>query len=231
MAGELGIPMVRLVDGTGGGGSVKTYETTGYTYVPRNPAWEHVVDNLARVPVVALGLGLGRGARRGAPGDLALFADGERHLADVRRRPAGRGAARREGHQGRAGRHRDPCPQRRGRRRGRERGRGLRPHAAVPLLPAVVGRRRRRPPAEQRRSRPARGLPDRGDAARPAQGLPHPPDRRGVRRSRLVLRDRQDVGPLGRHRPRPGRRLAGRGAGERSRISTAAAGRPTPATR
>ena len=48
MAGELGIPMVRLVDGTGGGGSVKTYETTGYTYVPRNPAWEHVVDNLAR---------------------------------------------------------------------------------------------------------------------------------------------------------------------------------------
>jgi len=52
MAGELGIPIVRLVDGTGGGGSVKTYETSGYTYVPRNPAWEHVVDNLAKVPVV-----------------------------------------------------------------------------------------------------------------------------------------------------------------------------------
>ena len=56
MAGELGIPMVRLVDGTGGGGSVKTYEMTGFTYVPRNPGWEFVVDNLARVPVVSLGL-------------------------------------------------------------------------------------------------------------------------------------------------------------------------------
>src|SRR5260370_34960783 len=47
MAGELGIPVVRLVDGTGGGGSVKSYETSGYTYVPRNPGWEHVIDNLA----------------------------------------------------------------------------------------------------------------------------------------------------------------------------------------
>jgi hypothetical protein len=27
-----------LVDGTGGGGSVKTIETMGYTYVPANPA-------------------------------------------------------------------------------------------------------------------------------------------------------------------------------------------------
>ncbi len=57
MAGELGIPVVRLVDGTGGGGSVKSYEMAGYTYVPRNTGWEHVVDNLAKVPVVALGLG------------------------------------------------------------------------------------------------------------------------------------------------------------------------------
>src|SRR5258707_14727046 len=57
MAGELGIPMVRLVDGTGGGGSVKTYQTSGFTYLPRNPAWEHVVHNPAKVPGVALGLG------------------------------------------------------------------------------------------------------------------------------------------------------------------------------
>ena len=33
---------------------MKTYETTRYTYVPRNPAWEHVVDNLAHVPIVAM---------------------------------------------------------------------------------------------------------------------------------------------------------------------------------
>lgn len=57
MALELRLPMIRLVDGSGGGGSVKTYEQTGFTYVPANPAWETVVANLATVPVVALALG------------------------------------------------------------------------------------------------------------------------------------------------------------------------------
>ncbi|HTG23392.1 MAG TPA: carboxyl transferase domain-containing protein, partial [Reyranella sp.] len=78
MAGELGIPMVRLVDGTGGGGSVKTYETSGFTYVPRNPAWEHVVDNLARVPVVALGLGsvAGLGSARLVTSHYSLMVKG-----------------------------------------------------------------------------------------------------------------------------------------------------------
>ncbi len=66
MAGDVRIPIVRLIDGTGGGGSVKTYEMTGRTYVPRNPAWEHVVRNLSLVPTVALGLGsvAGLGAAR-----------------------------------------------------------------------------------------------------------------------------------------------------------------------
>ena len=78
MAGELGIPMVRLVDGTGGGGSVKTYEMTGFTYVPRNPGWEFVVDNLARVPVVSLGLGsvAGLGAARLATSHYSLMVKG-----------------------------------------------------------------------------------------------------------------------------------------------------------
>ena len=57
MALELRLPMIRLVDGSGGGGSVKTYEQTGYTYVPANPAWDTVVANLATVPVVTLALG------------------------------------------------------------------------------------------------------------------------------------------------------------------------------
>jgi acetyl-CoA carboxylase carboxyltransferase component len=57
MANELRIPIVRLVDGTGGGGSVKTIESMGYTYVPANPGWDWVVKNLGEVPVVALGLG------------------------------------------------------------------------------------------------------------------------------------------------------------------------------
>src|SRR3989441_9816509 len=37
MANELRLPIVRLVDGTGGGGSVKSLETMGRSYVPHNP--------------------------------------------------------------------------------------------------------------------------------------------------------------------------------------------------
>ena len=37
LAHELRIPLVRLVDGTGGGGSVKTLETMGFSYVPPLP--------------------------------------------------------------------------------------------------------------------------------------------------------------------------------------------------
>ena len=37
MAHELRLPIVRLVDGTGGGGSVKTLETSQRTYVPAEP--------------------------------------------------------------------------------------------------------------------------------------------------------------------------------------------------
>jgi acetyl-CoA carboxylase carboxyltransferase component len=66
LANEYRLPLVRLLDGTGGGGSVRTLETTGYTYVPAMPAWDWVVRNLATVPVVALGLGpiAGLGAAR-----------------------------------------------------------------------------------------------------------------------------------------------------------------------
>jgi acetyl-CoA carboxylase carboxyltransferase component len=66
LAGELRLPLVRLVDGTGGGGSVKSYETYGRTYVPANPGWDLVVENLGRVPVVAACLGpvAGLGAAR-----------------------------------------------------------------------------------------------------------------------------------------------------------------------
>ena len=58
MANELRLPLIRLIDGTGGGGSVKTLDAkNARTYVPMMPGWEVVVDNLAQVPVVALGLG------------------------------------------------------------------------------------------------------------------------------------------------------------------------------
>ena len=66
LANELRLPLVRLVDGTGGGGSVKSYETTGRTYVPANPGWDLVVANLGAVPVAAACLGpvAGLGAAR-----------------------------------------------------------------------------------------------------------------------------------------------------------------------
>jgi acetyl-CoA carboxylase carboxyltransferase component len=66
MAGELRLPIVRLIEGSGGGGSVKSYESFKRTYVPANPGWDVVVDNLARVPVVSACLGpvAGLGAAR-----------------------------------------------------------------------------------------------------------------------------------------------------------------------
>ena len=78
MAHELRIPLVRLVDGTGGGGSVKSLDTMGRTYVPFNPGWDHVVANLATVPVVALALGsvAGLGAARVVSSHLAVMVQG-----------------------------------------------------------------------------------------------------------------------------------------------------------
>jgi acetyl-CoA carboxylase carboxyltransferase component len=66
MANELRLPVVRLIDGTGGGGSVRSYESTRRTYVPANPGWDVVIDNLSKVPVVAACLGpvAGLGAAR-----------------------------------------------------------------------------------------------------------------------------------------------------------------------
>src|SRR4051794_38779462 len=82
MAGETGVPLVRLIDGTGGGGSVKTLEDHGRTYVPFNPGWDHVVANLARVPVVACALGpvAGLGAARLVSSHVSI---GVRGIAQV----------------------------------------------------------------------------------------------------------------------------------------------------
>jgi propionyl-CoA carboxylase beta chain len=75
MAHDLRVPMVRLLDGTGGGGSVKSLEDFGRTYVPWNPGWEHVVANLSTVPVVAAALGpvAGLGAARLVTSHLAVM--------------------------------------------------------------------------------------------------------------------------------------------------------------
>jgi acetyl-CoA carboxylase carboxyltransferase component len=57
MANQLRLPLIRLVEGSGGGGSVKTIETTGRANVPGVAGWEWVVSNIGTVPRVALGLG------------------------------------------------------------------------------------------------------------------------------------------------------------------------------
>jgi acetyl-CoA carboxylase carboxyltransferase component len=78
MAHELRMPIVRLIEGSGGGGSVKSLESLGYTYVPYLPGWDHMVRNLATVPVVSLGLGpiAGFGAAKVAQSHYSLLARG-----------------------------------------------------------------------------------------------------------------------------------------------------------
>ena len=55
MALEWRMPFVRLLDATGG--SVRTFEQIGRTYIPTNPTTPGVQDLLCRVPVVAAVLG------------------------------------------------------------------------------------------------------------------------------------------------------------------------------
>jgi acetyl-CoA carboxylase carboxyltransferase component len=57
MAHDLRLPLIRLVEGSGGGGSVKTIETSGRANVPAVDGWEQVVRNMGTIPRVALGLG------------------------------------------------------------------------------------------------------------------------------------------------------------------------------
>ena len=57
MAHDLRIPLVRLVDGTGGGGSVKNIEIKGHTLLPKLKSWPLIARNLQVVPVVSLALG------------------------------------------------------------------------------------------------------------------------------------------------------------------------------
>lgn len=57
MAGEMRLPLIRLVDGTGGGGSVKSLEIDQRTYTSILMGWNYVTDNMGLVPVVGLALG------------------------------------------------------------------------------------------------------------------------------------------------------------------------------
>lgn len=78
MAHTLGIPMIRMIDGTGGGGSVKSLEDMGFTYVPAVPGWGDIIKNQETVPVVALALGptAGMGAARTVASHYSIMVRG-----------------------------------------------------------------------------------------------------------------------------------------------------------
>jgi acetyl-CoA carboxylase carboxyltransferase component len=82
LAHDLRLPLVRLVDGTGGGGSVKSLEQMGHTYVPFIPGWDVAVDNLATIPVVAAALGpvAGLGAARVVAAHFSVIVRGTAQL-------------------------------------------------------------------------------------------------------------------------------------------------------
>src|SRR5205823_10041822 len=82
IAHDLRIPLVRLVDGTGGGGSVKSLEQMGFSYVPPLPGFDLVVRNLAIVPVVAAALGpvAGLGAARVVASHFSVMVRGTSQL-------------------------------------------------------------------------------------------------------------------------------------------------------
>jgi acetyl-CoA carboxylase carboxyltransferase component len=75
VAAEMRLPHVRLLDGMSGGGSVKTIEQAGRTYIPLLPGWDVVVDHLNIAPSVSLVLGsvAGFGAARAVASHYSLM--------------------------------------------------------------------------------------------------------------------------------------------------------------
>src|SRR4051794_14500658 len=82
VAHDLRLPLIRLVDGTGGGGSVKTLEQTGFSYVPPLPGFDVVVQNSAIVPMAAAALGpvAGLGAARVVCSPFSVIVKGSAQL-------------------------------------------------------------------------------------------------------------------------------------------------------
>lgn len=54
---EMRLPLIRLIDGSGGGGSVKTLEMVGHSYVPALKGFETTMHLMGHVPVVCACMG------------------------------------------------------------------------------------------------------------------------------------------------------------------------------
>jgi acetyl-CoA carboxylase carboxyltransferase component len=86
MASELRIPIIRLIEGSGGGGSVKTIETKGRANLPggvgQASGFHLISENLGTVPSVGLGLGpvAGLGAARMAASHYSVMVKGTSQL-------------------------------------------------------------------------------------------------------------------------------------------------------
>ena len=79
LAGEFRLPLIRMIEGSGGGGSVKTIETRGHANLPggigQSSGLWLCAQNMGRVPVVTMGLGsvAGLGAARLAASHYSLM--------------------------------------------------------------------------------------------------------------------------------------------------------------
>ena len=209
MAHDLRLPIVRIIEGSGGGGSVKTIETTG----PRQPAGPGRLEPALLLHDDQSGAGAGGGARASArsPGSArrgmaashysvmtketsALFVAGPPVVNALGQQQLDRFELGGWEIQTRCGavdhavdteEEAFECTRR-----------------FLSYLPSSVYEV---PPRGPRTDDPgaARRVPVRGDPARPPQGLQDAPDRRGGGRPGLVLRDGPDVRPRHHHRASP----------------------------
>ena len=82
LALEMRLPLVRLIDGSGGGGSVKTLEMVGHSYIPELKGFENTMRLMGHVPVVCACMGsvAGLGAVRVTISHFSLMVKGSSQM-------------------------------------------------------------------------------------------------------------------------------------------------------
>ena len=190
---EWRLPLVRLLDAAGG--SVRSFETLGRTYLPDANSFTHIdIKLLSTVPVVSavLGAAAGIGALHTS---LAHWNVMVRDTGQVfpGGPPVVKAALGEDMTKEDLGRLADPhAGERRGRQPGRRRGGRLPPDPAVPVVPAVERGRDGAARGARRPARSARGGPGHARAEGPAEGARRPaPHRAGGRRAARSSRSRR----------------------------------------